>query len=298
MTLDTNVASPPGLDPERTPFLLNYEFPAGMRDSVSRPDVDRKIECYLRADGIEDLYVCALLHVEDMGGRAATGQILGFLWASRAGLTLAELVGITGRSADSVALVVGAVSNHLLWRDDRMALSESLGAAAEHRYLAGADDRRVLRIAIAQYSAAQPMSARRALEQPWQLYEARAWDMLRDAVADPDLVLALHAADGTADLMRYWAAIQRRGDLLNLYETRLEAEARGDRDDLDVAALYGLLGAFHCDRGNDEHGEALLRRSLAVGRSVRGGNDPAAAATVLRLTGLTHGPRNSGLSAP
>jgi hypothetical protein len=259
---------------------------ADARRAARFNDSNGRIARYLHTDDVAELYGYALDRVESACGRAATSEFLGLLWASRRGLTRAEMAAIAGRRDRAVARIVDAISHHLLWSGDIMMLSRSLRGAVEERYANGAARRRELRVAIARHFATEPVAARRAEEQPWQLHEAGEWDMLREALADADLTLAIHQHCAPSDLACYWGAIERRADLIALYEPSLEACGGGDREPLAAATLYYLLGDFHCNRGDDERGEALLRRSLAIRLAILGGDDPATAATSSRLAAL------------
>src|SRR5690242_14140578 len=67
--------------------------------AASLAALNAKIACYIHADGIEELYSHMLERMERLCGRAITSEILRYLWASRSGLTLAELAGLCNRRA-------------------------------------------------------------------------------------------------------------------------------------------------------------------------------------------------------
>jgi hypothetical protein len=273
--LNTTVttANAPASAPDRTyiPILHLNRRDAGARGA--NREINSRIACYLNADGIDELYGHALDRMERLAGRAVMSDILTALLVSRRGLSREELASITGRRRRNADSAINALSHHLHCRDEIFSLSESLRRAVEIRYAASAERRRESRFAIAEYFATQPLTPRRLEEQPWQLHAAGAIDSLAAALADMTIPLALHESDFAADLARYWSAIARGGDLLSLYESQLETRRGEEGEELRAAALYQLLGEFHRERGEDESGEALLRRSLAIRLALLGAAD-------------------------
>jgi hypothetical protein len=238
--------------------------------AASCEEVNPKIERYLHADSIDELYSCALERMERLCGRVATCELLTLLWASRGGLTQQEVIEITHRRERSVANAVITIAHHLLWHDETMSLSGSLRDVVERRYLASAEARRAVHVMIAKHFANGPLVRRRVEELPWQLHAAGAWEALASTLMEPAFAIALHDLGLRNELFRYWSAIQRRDDVAAGYEPRLEASSRTDRESLGAATIYQLLGEFYRDCGDDEKGERLLRRSLVIGMAIRG----------------------------
>lgn len=244
------------------------------RPAATRHAPDLAIERYLHADGLGELYVYALERMERLCSRAITSELLSLLWASRRGLTQQELVAITGRREHVLARTIDTITHHLLWRGEMMSLSSTLRDAVEERYLRREEERRRVRMKIAEHFANAPLDARRLEEEPWQLHEAGAWSALTETLAQPAFAHALYESGGKADLLRYWNAIGRRRDIAMMYEAALEAYRRNDRECLAAAELYRLLGELYIERREEEKGEGLLRRSFAIRLAVLGDDDP------------------------
>jgi tetratricopeptide (TPR) repeat protein len=227
--------------------------------------LNERIDHYLAARDLDDLFQRVLQRLEDEHGDAIVRDVMTLVWASRRGLSDAELGGITGADREALTALIGALEYHLMRREGLLAFfHDHLRQAVANRYLAqegsAVDD---LHMKIARYFAGQPVESRRAEEEPWQLQQGHAWEALKDALSSIEMFRTLCGESTTYQLMGYWLAIGDRYDMVDAYRESL-ASYEATHDNADLPALLDDLGRFYSECGRYEEGELLCRRSLEM----------------------------------
>ena len=184
-------------------------------------ELDQRIDSYLLADSIEALYNFILDRYEQDYERDRPGLVrdaMQLLWASRRGLSQAELLDILG--AD------GSPMPHAYWSPLYLAIEGSLTNqmgllalghaylrnAVENRFLPADKDKSGTHERLADYFFDRTLNSRKISELPWQLLKARNWQRLLQVLTKPDFFLAAWQTD-EFDLKRYWADIELNSDL-------------------------------------------------------------------------------------
>lgn len=190
--------------------------------------LDPRIRHYLAAANPAELFARILERWEGDYERERSGLVrdaLTVLWASRRGLSQAELLELLGARDEPLP---GAYWSPLFLAAEAALLDRGglLGFAHDHirqavetRYLRDGDARRAAHVGLARYFDAQPASPRVVDELPWQLAAAEDWDRLGRFVSDPVVAEAMWKR-ARFDLRRYWALLEERSRwrLLDAYQ--------------------------------------------------------------------------------
>jgi len=237
-----------------------------LRMFESSDRLNERIDHYLAARDLNDLFQRVLQRLEDEHGEAVVRDVMTLVWGSRRGLTDEELAGITGADAEALASLIGALEYHLMRREGLLAFfHDHLRQAVENRYIEHAGDAvEGLHLRIARYFSGRPIAGRRVEEEPWQLQHAHAWPELKECLADITIFRSLCGDSTLYQLMGYWLAIGDRYDMEEAYRQSLALYEAGHGDDGDLPALLDDLGRFFSECGHYDEAERLCRRSLAI----------------------------------
>jgi hypothetical protein len=134
------------------------------------------------------------------------------MWASRAGLSEAELADLLGD---------GEPLGHAIWSPLRLAAGgmlvnragllgigePQLRDAVKKRYLPRAQDEDAARLRLADYFESRENGTRKTLELPWQLFCLGAWERLTALLTEPSFLTAAWEDDPRA-VRRVWRQIE------------------------------------------------------------------------------------------
>jgi len=156
--------------------------------------LDERIDDYLRAPTIPDLYAKILARYEEDYQRDRPNLIeesFSLLWAARRGLSEGELLELLGTGGEPLPAAVWAPL-YLAARHSLMSRAGLLGfshdyfrEAVRQRYLPTEAVRQAVHGRLAQYFSAREQGLRRIDELPWQLAQAEHWQELADLLTEP-----------------------------------------------------------------------------------------------------------------
>ncbi len=237
-----------------------------LRMFESSDRLNERIDHYLAARDLNDLFQRVLQRLEDEHGEALVRDVMTLVWGSRRGLTDDELAGITGADSDALVSLIGALEYHLMRREGLLAFfHDHLRQAVENRYIEHVGDTvEALHLRIARYFSGMPVAGRRVEEEPWQLQHAHAWPELKECLADIAMFRSLCGDSTLYQLMGYWLAIGDRYDMEEAYRESLVLYEADHGDDGGLPALLDDLGRFFSECGHYDEAERLCRRSLAI----------------------------------
>lgn len=182
-----------------------------LRVSAVNEILDSRLESYLEAKGMPDLFVRVLAQVESECGRDLVAKALSLIWASRAGLEEDDIMVL----CEATPLAWERLRNRLgdAFRDvrGRVAFSHDfLRHAVEMRYLA--DDGANLRAheVLARHYEQREPDERQAEELPYQWRQAQAWGELERVLTDMDRFAVLRER-GDTELLSHWVALSAHG---------------------------------------------------------------------------------------
>ena len=252
-----------------TPYLLR-----GMLDELRQfgehERLGERIAHYLSARTPKDLYDIIVERWERDYGANLVRRGLGFIWASRHGLSEAELLDLLGD---------GAPLPHLKWVPLHLAAEASLirrsghltfahdfiRSAVESRVVPGPVEQSGAHGELADYFARSgELNARMVEELPWQLCEAGRHDALAGFLVRLDAFRAI-VGRGYLELLAYWRRLAPRYEVVACYETAWKTwndtaptpVARG-KIAYDVGYFLRRSGYFEACKVFYEHAQADL----------------------------------------
>jgi tetratricopeptide (TPR) repeat protein len=219
--------------------------------------LDEIIDMYLKANSITEMYELVLERCEgDFEGerQGLVRDALGNIWASRRGISEAELLDLLGSD--------GRALPHRVWAPLYLSLEQSLfdrgghidffneyiRHAVEKRYLSTQDKKVSAHIGLANYFESMEGNPPRQLnELPWQLAKASKWQRLYDLLADLNFFQAL-VKQNPFDIIEYWALIEGQSNLkrINAYRPIIENPSHFDLQLIYwLASLLSISGQIH-----------------------------------------------------
>ena len=182
-----------------------YETLKDQIEGYTRPNADGVL-------GVDDLYERVLERLEIDFGREKVKKVMSALWASRAGLSESELLGITGLTPLQWVLIDLALEKGLGRNGNRLVFDhEYLRRAVENRYLPSEEEERQSHSELAKWFGAKAeWDTRKAEELPWQLIASNQHEKLRSLVVQPDLLARIVLSTGTRNAR---AILEKLGEM-------------------------------------------------------------------------------------
>lgn len=217
-----------------------------------------KIDHYLSAVDPRALFGLVLERIENDFGKGLTSAAMSCLWASRSGLSEFELAGLLDAPPLKLRPLIGGMEHHLTRIDGRLNFChDHLRNAVAERYLPSRVRRRNFHRRIAAWFSTQPVSPRRAEEEPWQWRNGEDPERLLGCLTDMELFPLLNNERMKFQLLEYW----RTGEIFSrLEETYLRA-LREYGEHADVAELWCEVGEFLMIAGYYEGGARLFQEA-------------------------------------
>ena len=243
-----------------------------LRLSGDHDRLEETVEHYLQATGTEDLFQRVLERLEDDFNRKIVRDMMTMVWASRSGLSEAEIAEITGVSRLTLSSLVIGLDYHCIRKDGLLTFfHDYLRRAVETRYVEDENRRKGAHLRLADYflrradrrreetrearhetgdGADHPPAGdgaaetRGTVELAHQLSLAEAWDRLAANLSSIPLLITLRARS-ESDLLIYLAEITKRGfDLEELLAPGLAERRAGARTDDLVRGLEAVAWVF------------------------------------------------------
>lgn len=214
--------------------------------------LDSRIEHYLRAPTIEDLYDRLLERYEDDYERDRPGlvrDVFSMLWAARRGLAEAELLELLGARGNPLP---GALWSPLFLAADQSLVNRSGLLGFLHRYLREAVRKRYVcspgnEIAahrrLADYFHSGDLDGRKVDELPWQLSKAGAWQELAELLCQPEFLNRAWQA-ARFDAQSFWTQIEANSGIraVDAYRGVLQAAVDDPTYGWNVSLLLSSMG--------------------------------------------------------
>jgi len=267
-----------------------------LRVTGTHERLDERLDEYLVAADIPTLLRLVLERYRRDYERDRPGLVseaLGLIWAARRGLSETELLCLL-KPADEAQLPAA------IWNPLRAALEESLvdrggilnfahdflRAAVEAAFVGDQDRQDDLRIQLADFFEAEPITARTCDELPWLLREAGQRDRLRSCLLDIDRFLLVHERD-REELMRYWVWLKEERTMGEAYLASFDSwSAAPRRQDTQAGLAAGNLGHFLKGAALYASAESLYRRAMEMCRKSLPPDHPDVAVVVGNLAEL------------
>ena len=209
-------------------------------------ELEAKLAHYLESATVDDLFERVLERVEQDCGKAAVKTTMTAIWASRAGLTEEEILGIAKLVPATWAPIRNALDEALLESSGRIAFAHDyMRIAVKDRYLPTEARQRGAHRTLAKWFQQPPASARRAEEEPYQWRQAQSWLDLRDCLTTWDMFVSVLEYQGRRELLSYWLELEcvTKRELETSYERAFLAIARRSCKE-DLGSLVMRLSGF------------------------------------------------------
>jgi tetratricopeptide (TPR) repeat protein len=244
--------------------------------STSDPEMDTRIDTYLRAGDLSELFDRILERHESRFGADVVRDTLAALAVSRAGLSIDELRCAVGADGDVDGLV-DAMSVHLATRDGRIGYAhESWARTVDRRYLSdearAAARRRIVRCFN---DGAYPRRA--AEELLWQYRELGDAGGLLGLLTSPAAFATLIDAGRTLEVYQAWTSVDPELGAIAAISQRASALSSMGRAQ-EASELSGALASFLMLAQRHDLAIPALRCAVDEGRDV------AALDVVIRLS--------------
>ncbi len=194
--------------------------------------LDARIEHYLQARTIDDLYEKVLERLENDYERERPGLVkeaLSLVWAARRGLSESELLELLGNVPRAVwSPLYLALEEALVERGGVIDFfHDFLRQAVHDRYLPEAGEQREVRLRLADYFQRRGLDGRQVDELPWLLAQVSEWQRLYERLADLDFFAAAWTND-PYEVETYWAQVEANSSLrkVEAYRSMLESSQK------------------------------------------------------------------------
>lgn len=239
-------------DPKASSPLFLRTLLEELRIAADYDLLEETIEHYLGARDLDELFQFVLERMESDYGTDLVSSILGFIAASRRGLSEPELIELTNIERTKLSVLLLALDYHLMKPNGRFTFfHDYLRRAVHRRYLANPLIERERHRKLAVFFGKHTMMARRFEEEPWQWNACGDKRRLADSLAKLDLLK--YAIDNRQyyELLKYWNVTERSAK--EYYRSALE-ELSGNPEEFAPAALHvSQLLASMSDYETAEH---------------------------------------------
>jgi len=172
-------------------------------------ELQSKLSHYLSSQSIDDLFERVLQRVEIDCGQVAVQQSMSSIWASRAGLTEKEILGICMLKPATWAPIRNALDEALIEVNGRITFAHDyLKVAVQDRYLATKVLINSSHLSLSKWFKQNASESRRAEEEAWQLRAAEDWPALLRCLSDHQSMMSMYEHRGTFEVAEYWLAIE------------------------------------------------------------------------------------------
>ena len=173
--------------------------------------LNEQISHYLEASDNDELLGLVLEGLENDFGKGFTPSVMKALWASRNGLSENELTDLLGCTPVKLHALLGALEYHLMRRGGLLTFyHDHLRQAVENRYLNSVRGRRAAHRRLGRWFTTQPISQRRAEEEPWAWTQAAKIPELESYLKLPLLLTEIVDNEGFEAFFRYRNALSQR----------------------------------------------------------------------------------------
>jgi tetratricopeptide (TPR) repeat protein len=253
--------------------------------------LDAEIDRCLAAPSIESFFALVLEGLEKLftgdGGANFAADTFALLEVSRAGLSEAEILAITGANPLHWSRLYSALSGHVQNQKGLVSFAHDfIREAVRQRYLSQAGAERDCRVRIVSYMETSDVVSqnRKYDETPQQLFALKDWDKLYSFLMNLDVVEYIYGKN-TYELEIYWRALREADTKKYSLVKYLELNG-GERSEEALACLYNNIGMLYSDTGDYPQALDYFRKALTICEKTFGTNHPDTALAYNNIGGL------------
>ncbi len=160
---------------------------------------------YLGSADERELFQKVLARLERDHGEESVRTVMTAIWASRHGLSEAELMEITGKPRMALSELMIAMEYHLMVREGFHSFFHNfLREAIEQRYVPEEKEKKASHAHIGRYFSTREFGERRRAEEPWQWQAAGEHDALKRSLLEPGMLALLETDHERYEALGYW----------------------------------------------------------------------------------------------
>ena len=234
-------------------------------------ELSNRLSYYLKSETVDDLFEKVIERVEVDCGKKAVKATLTAIWASRAGLTEKEILGIAELTPATWASITHALYDALVENSGRITFAHDyLRSSIRSRYLTNTQRQINAHKVIGDWFRSQAFDDRRVQEEPWQWLMAKRWIDLTRWLDDPKVLCLLTSEAKRREWLSYWLHVSdvRRIDLSSHYSLIWSKLIRGlDKPDslrLILAMQQALATAGYLDNFVEKLARTAIKLSSEI----------------------------------
>ncbi len=247
----------------------------------------QQLDDYLASADERELFQKVLARMERDHGEEAVRSVMTAIWASRHGLSEAELMDITGLSRIALSEMMIAMEYHLMQREGFHTFFHNyLREAIERRYVPQDDAKKAAHTKLGDYFSTREYGHRRTDEEPWQWQSARDAEKFKACITDITMLDMLLDESHRQQLNGYWLYLQDKHPLAETYHAAMEDFARSGPAEKYFADVSAKLGNALVAASIYPEAEAQLRTALDLRKKLFGAHDLTTAESMNDLATL------------
>ena len=240
-------------------------------------ELEERLDYYLKSQTVGELFGRVLERVEGDCGKRAVKEAVTAIWASRAGLSEEEILGIAKLVPATWAPIRNALDEALLESNGRITFAHDyLRAGVRGRYLATDTLQRKKYRTLARWFAGRAADGRRAEEEPFQWRQAKDWKALKACLTERAMFEAIYEYRSNEELLAYWLELEREGagEIEQAY-SKAWGRWKPKRGANETGELALSISCFLQHSGRyGEFTERMTRMALAIAEKAQGPEHP------------------------
>jgi tetratricopeptide (TPR) repeat protein len=236
-------------------------------------ELQKRLDDYLTSQTVEDLFERVLQRVEKDAGKKRVKAAMTAIWASRAGLTEKEILGIAELTPASWASIRYALNEALVENSGKLLFAHDyLRSSIRSRYLSTPQRQSNTHAVVGRWFRSQPFDVRRVQEEPWQWLMAKRWSDLTQWLDDRKVLCLLTSEAKRREWLSYWLNVSdvRQVDLSSHY-SRVWSELLRGLDKIEsLTLIFAMQQALATAGYLDDFVERLARTAILLSRDIFG----------------------------
>jgi hypothetical protein len=176
-------------------------------------ELQKRLDHYLSSQSIDEMFERVLQRVETDCGHQKVRASMRAIWASQAGLSDKEIMGIVKLAPSEWAAIRLALEESLLDVSGLITFAHQyVRSSVSSRFIKTHQSELLAHRSLAEWFSKLPMNSRRVFEEPYQWSKARAWKELQNVLTNADFFsMATESPAGELQVLGYWNTLEAKG---------------------------------------------------------------------------------------
>ena len=155
----------------------------------------------------------------------------------------------------------------------------------KNEYLTSQNER-LYRLNLAKFFELENFIERKVDEVPWQLYHAKDWDNLKNSITQMNIFQEMMARGNEVELTSYWMVLKDKYDMVEEYLTSLANYSESGASNEDVSLCLNHVATFFELNSKLDNAEILYKRAINFREKIYGENHPYVSSMLNNLATL------------